>query len=114
MRVGVADGLNQQGADDGGHDAGCGKQQREQDAGFLIEYKPKGQGGNQGTYIRLKQVSAHSGHITYVIPHVIGNDGRVAGIVLGDACLYLTYQVGAHISGLGIDTSAHTGKQGDG
>ena len=93
MGVGVADGLNQQRAYDGSHDAGCRKQQREQDAGFLIKYKPKGQGRDKGTHIGLKQIRAHACHIPYVVAYIVSNDSRVAGVVLRDACLYLTHQV---------------------
>ena len=114
MGVGVADGLNQQRAYDGSHDAGCRKQQREQDAGFLIKYKPKGQGRDKGTHIGLKQIRAHACHIPYVVAYIVSNDSRVAGVVLRDACLYLTHQVSAHVGCLCIDTPAHTGKQGNG
>ena len=43
-----------------------------------------------------------------------GNDGGVAGVVLGDVLLDLAHEVSAHISGLGVDAAAHTAEQRDG
>ena len=68
-------------------------------------------GGQNGTDVRLIQVSAHAGHIAYVIAHVVGDGGGVAGVIFGDTGLHLTDEVGAHIGGFGEDTAAHAGEQ---
>ena len=68
-------------------------------------------GGQDRAAVGLIEVSAHAGHVTHVVTHIVGDGSGVAGIVLGDTGLYLTDEVGAHVSGLGIDTAAHTGKQ---
>ena len=66
-------------------------------------------GGRQyGAAVRLVQVRAHTGHVTYVVTYIVRNSSRVAGIVLGYTGLDLTDQIRAYVSGLGIDTSADT------
>ena len=69
-------------------------------------------GGEDGTTVTFIKVCTHTGHVTHIVTHVIGDGGGVARIVLGEICFHLTYQVGAHICGLGVDTSAHTGEKG--
>ena len=68
-------------------------------------------GGNDGAHIAFVQVGAHAGHVAHVIAHIVGNDGGVAGVVLGDAGLHLAHQVGAHVGRFGEDAAAHTGEQ---
>ena len=79
----------------------------------LLETRP-GQSGDHRAHIAFKQVGAHAGHVAHVVAHVVGDDGGVAGVVLGDTDLDLADQVGADVSGLGVDAAAHTGKQRDG
>ena len=71
-------------------------------------------GGDQRPGVALEEVGAHAGDVADVVADVVGDGGRVAGIVLGDAGLDLADQVGAHVGGLGVDAAAHTGEQGDG
>ena len=56
---------------------------------------------------------AHPGDITYIITHIIGDRGRVAWIILGNARFYLSYQVCPHVGGLRIDPTAHSREQRD-
>ena len=115
--VGVLLGLDEEGADDGADDAhschdhgdGHGPEGLAGEGGHA-----QGGGGDDGAYIALVQVSAHTGHVAHVVAHVIGDDGGVAGVVLGDTGFHLAHQVGAHVGGLGKDTAAHTGEQGHG
>ena len=44
-------------------------------------------------------------------PDQVGDDGRVARIVLGDAGLDLAHQVGADVGGLGVDAAAELGEE---
>ena len=69
--------------------------------------------GGDGSNIAFQQVRAKAGHVAHVVAHIVGNGGGVAGIVLGNMCLGLTYQVSAHVRGLGIDTTADTVEHGD-
>ena len=71
-------------------------------------------GRDDRTHVGLIQVGAHAGHVAHVIAHVVGDNGGVTGIVLGDTGLHLTHQVGANVSSLGEDTAAHAGKQSHG
>jgi hypothetical protein len=77
--------------------------------GFLSEYH----GSEYGSNIRPEKVSAHTGYVAYVITYVIGDGGGVAGIVFGDTGFYFSYEVGAYVGGLGIDTTTDTGEEGN-
>ena len=69
---------------------------------------------NHGANIGLVQVSAHTGNVTDVVAHIVGDNSGVTGVILGDASLDLTNQVSADVSSLGEDTAANTGKQSHG
>ena len=60
--------------------------------------------------VGLEQVGRHTGAVTHVVTNVVGDGGRVAGIVFGNAGFDLTDQVSANVSTLGEDTAAQTGK----
>ncbi len=70
--------------------------------------------GGHGGDVGVKQVSAHAGHVAHVVAHVVGDDGGVARVILGDAQLHLSGQVGRHVGGLGEDAAACLGKQRQG
>ena len=72
------------------------------------------QGRDDRPYIGFEQVSAHAGHVTYVIAYVISDGGGVTRIVFRNAGFYFTNQVSAYVSSLRINTAAHTGKQCNG
>ena len=65
------------------------------------------------TRVGLEQVGGHAGAVADVVAHVVGDDGGVAGVVLGDAGLDLAHQVGAHVGALGEDAAAEPGEDGD-
>ena len=73
-----------------------------------------GQGGDHRTHVGFEDIGAHAGDIADVVADIVGDDTGIAGVVFGDACLDLAYQVAADVGGLGIDASAHAGEQGDG
>ena len=75
---------------------------------------PSADGGSDAADIGLIKIGAHAGHVAHVVAHVVGNDGGVAGVVLGDAGLHLAHEVGAHVGRLGEDAAAHAGEQGHG
>ena len=51
--------------------------------------------GDDSADVAFKEVSAHAGDVADVIADVIGDDGGVARVVLGDAGLDLADEVGA-------------------
>ncbi len=59
----------------------------------------------------LEQVGAAAGAVADVVAHQVGDHGRVARVVLGDAGLDLADQVGADVGGLGVDAAAELGEQ---
>ena len=71
-------------------------------------------GGYDGADVGLKQVGAHAGHVSHVVPDVVGYGSGVPGVVLGYAGLYLAHEVGADVGGFGEDAAAHPGEQGYG
>ena len=69
-------------------------------------------GGHDGHFVALEDVGGHAGAVADVVAHVVGDGGRVAGIVLGDAGLDLADQVGADVGGLGVNAAADAHEQG--
>ena len=63
--------------------------------------------------VRLEQVGGHAGAVADVVADVVGDHGRVARIVLGDAGLDLADEVGADVGGLREDAAAETGEHRD-
>src|SRR5437016_5226461 len=61
-----------------------------------------------GHGIRLEQVGRHSGAVADVVAHVVGDDRRVARIVLRDARLDLADEIGPDVSGLRVDAAAES------
>ena len=61
----------------------------------------------------LEQVGTAAGAVADVVAHQVGDDRRVAWVVLRDTRLHLAYQIGADVSRLGVDAAAELGKQGD-
>ena len=69
-------------------------------------------GGHDGAGIGLVEVGAHAGHVTDIVAHIVGDDGRVARVILGDAGFNFADQVGADVGRFGEDAAAHTGEEG--
>ena len=69
-------------------------------------------GGDRGHCIGLKEIGSHAGTIPDVIAHVIGDGSRVPRIILRDACLDLSDQVGSHIGALGEDAATEAREDG--
>ena len=67
--------------------------------------------GDQGDVEALEEVGGHAGAVAHVVADVVGDGGRVAGVVLGDARLDLADQVGADVGGLGEDAAADPQEQ---
>ena len=65
-----------------------------------------------GAHVALQKIRAETRHVAHVVAHVVGDGGRVAGIVLGDVGLGLAHQIRAHVGGLGVDAAAHAVEHG--
>ena len=52
---------------------------------------------DNGLDIGFEEVSAQPGHVTDVVAHVIGDNGGVARVIFGDACLDFAHEVRAHV-----------------
>jgi hypothetical protein len=63
--------------------------------------------------VGLEQVGGHAGAVADVVADVVGDDGRVARVVLGDARLDLADEVGADVGALGEDAAAEAREDRD-
>ena len=63
--------------------------------------------------VALEQVGGHAGAVADVVADVVGDRGRVARVVLGDAGLDLADEVGADVGRLGEDAAADAEEQGE-
>ena len=83
---------------------------RQQDAAGKSCNAQSGRGQDR-TAVGFVKVGAHAGHVAHVVAHVVGDCGRVALVVFGNAGFDFTDQVGADVGGLGEDAAAHAGEQ---
>ena len=74
---------------------------------------PEDDRGDQGHLVGLEEVGGHTGTVAHVVAHVVGDGGRVAGVILGDAGLDLADEVGADVGRLGEDAAADPQEQGE-
>ena len=63
--------------------------------------------------IGLEQIGRHAGAVADIVADIVGDDRRVARVVLGDAGLDLADEVGADIGALGEDAAAEPGEDRD-
>ena len=127
LGVGAVATLDEERSDDRGNHADECDSDREHEqlngaytAGFLgceaARHRKGGQGNrsNDRAGVRLEEVGTHTGDVADVVADVVGDGGRVAGVVLGDTGFDLADEVGAHIGSLGVDAATDTGEEGDG
>ena len=126
LRVGAVAALHEERTDDRGDHAHEGDGHREHqeldDAGVTgvgcREATADGEGreghrGDDRAGVGLEEVGTHAGDVADVVADVVGDGGRVAGVVLGNARFDLADEVGADVGGLGVDAAADAGEQGD-
>ena len=70
-------------------------------------------GGDHRHHIGLEQIGRHAGAVADIVADVVGDGGRVARIVLGDAGFDLADEIAADIGALGEDAAAEPGEDGD-
>ena len=68
--------------------------------------------GDERDLVALEEVGGHAGAVADVVADVVGDGGRVARVVLGDAGLDLADEIGADVGRLGEDAAAHPQEQG--
>ena len=75
--------------------------------------RPSSITATDGDRVGLEQVGRHAGAVADVVADVVGDHGRVARVVLGDARLDLADEVGADVGGLRVDAAAEPGEDRD-
>ena len=82
---------------------------------FLTGEEDRGEhhGGDDRHRIGLEQVGRHAGAVADIVADVVGDRGRIAWIVLGNAGLDLADEIGADVGALGEDAAAKTGENRD-
>ena len=111
--------LHEEDADDRGDDADGTSGEREDQAERRVGADRVERGdaeddrGDEGDLVALEQVGGHAGAVADVVADVVGDGGRVARVVLGDAGFDLADQVGADVGGLGEDAAADAQEQGE-
>ena len=98
------------------NDADGGNDERQDDGRELsLIRRPKRRAQNRrtddGADVRFEQVGAHAGDVADVVADVIGDNGRIARIVFGDARFDFAHEVGAHVGGFRVNAAAHARKQ---
>ena len=117
--VGALAGADEEGADDGRSDTERGDEQREYgqliSAGGQCAGAHRGQGDRRDDRadVGLEEVGAHAGNVAHVVTYIIGDGGRVTGIVFRYPLLYLAHEVGADVGGFRVDTTTDSGKERD-
>ncbi len=107
--------LHEIGADDTGHDAGPADEQRQRHhrqqqiaQRFTEQQRGQNHGGPDRDDIGFEQIGSHARAVADIVTDIVGDDRRVARIVLGDPGFDLADQIGADIGGLGEDPAAKT------
>ena len=102
-------------ADDRRDDRDAAEHERvERDRRLLLEGQDAEQHhGDGGDRVGLEEVGGHAGAVADVVADVVGDHGRVARVVLGDARLDLADEVGADVGGLREDAAAQSGEDRD-
>ena len=109
--------LDRERADDRGDDRHAAEHEREQDDRALRVAAERQHAqqhhGDRGDRVGLEQVRGHAGAVADVVADVVGDHGRVARVVLGDARLDLAHDVGADVGALREDAAAQAGEHRD-
>ena len=69
--------------------------------------------GDDGADEGLEEIGAHARDVADVVADVVRDDGRVVGVVLGDARLDLADKISADVGSLGVDAASDASEEGD-
>ena len=100
-------------ADDGGDHADRRHDEREDEPEVAERGLAKDQRRDQRDGVALEQVGGHACAVTYVVADVVGDRRGVARVVLGDALLDLSDEVGSDVGRLGEDAATDTHEHGE-
>ena len=100
--------------DDRADDSGCSNKDGKEYGVSSVVGQAEHHGTDEGADVRLKEVRAHTRNVTNVVTNVVSDNCWVSGVVLRKSGLYLADQVSAHISGLGVDSTADACEESDG
>ena len=115
-RVFVFAGAHDGDADDGGDEVDRLNDQGKENA---LDPEDREEGGTQDHCADvfcgggLEDVCATAGAVAYVVTDEVGDDGRVARVVLGDAGLDFADEVSADVGSLGVDAAAKLREESD-
>src|SRR3546814_294415 len=110
---------DEMGANDRRNDAGAADNQRQAHQCSKLRqpnvHEKRGQNHGRADrhHIGFEKVSRHARTIADIVAHIIGDNGGITRIILWNPGFHLADQVSADISGLGKDTAAKTGEDGD-
>ena len=68
---------------------------------------------DDGDGVGFEKIRGHAGAVADVVADVVGDDGRVAWVILGNTGFDLAHQIGAHVSALGEDAAAQAREDRD-
>ena len=110
--------LDEERADDRGHDAGGADRERvhhrrNERRRVIEEDRGEHHRRDDRHRVSLEQVGGHAGAIADVVADIVGDGGGIAGIVLGNAGLDLADEVGAHVRALGENAAPESGEDRD-
>ena len=103
--LGAADARDRD-AQHGDDRADRGDDEREHEALLAERRLAQDEGRDERHRVGLEQVRGHARAVAHVVADVVGDRGRVARVVLGDALLDLADEVGADVGRLGEDAAA--------
>ena len=109
-------GPNKKAANDGGHDRHSAQGQRidhRARAGVGDQQSAQHHGGNQGHCIGFEQVGGHASAVAHVVSDIVGNHGRIAGIVFWNAGLDFAHKVSTHVCAFGENAAAEPREDGN-
>ena len=79
----------------------------------MPQCQAQNQCGDDGNFVGLEDVRRHTGAVAHIVTHEVGDHSRVARIVFGDTGFNFAHEVGAHISGFGVNAAAHAHEKGN-
>ena len=111
---------DEEGTDDGGHDRYRTEYQRVEDVAeveaaisALEQQSTQHHRCDHGDSVGFEKIGGHAGAVTDVVTDVVGDDGRIAGVVFRDAGFDLADQVSADVGALGENAAAEAREDRD-
>ena len=108
--------LDKEGSNNGSNDGNATKNQRIKNRVVTRtgDHEPSQEHGrHHGNGVGLEQVCRHTGAVAHVVTHVVGDNGRVARVILRNTGFHLAHDICAHISTFGEDAATQTGEDGN-